>query len=73
MGFCFLSPVWGYGFAAVTIISLTSLMGVATIPFLFHVFAPILHIMVCSQLLLNPFAPELPVTAHADPGPFYPL
>ena len=22
---------------------------------------------------LNPFAPELPVTARADPGPFYPL
>ena len=22
---------------------------------------------------LNPFAPEPPVTAHADPGPFYPL
>ena len=21
----------------------------------------------------NPFAPELPVTARADPGPFYPL
>ena len=28
------SVVWGYGFAAVTIISLTSLVGVATIPFL---------------------------------------
>ena len=26
--------VWGYGFAAVTIISITSLVGVATIPFL---------------------------------------
>ena len=25
--------VWGYGFAAVTIISITSLVGVATIPF----------------------------------------
>ena len=25
--------VWGYGFAAVTIISITSLAGVATIPF----------------------------------------
>ena len=25
--------VWGYGFAAVTIISVTSLVGVATIPF----------------------------------------
>ena len=23
--------------------------------------------------LFNPFAPEPPVTAHADPGPFYPL
>ena len=23
--------------------------------------------------LLNPFAPEPPVTARADPGPFYPL
>ena len=22
---------------------------------------------------LNPFAPEPPVTARADPGPFYPL
>ena len=22
---------------------------------------------------INPFAPELPVTARADPGPFYPL
>ena len=22
---------------------------------------------------INPFAPEPPVTAHADPGPFYPL
>ena len=31
--FTFISPVWGYGFAAVTIISLTSLAGVATIPF----------------------------------------
>ncbi|XP_068715372.1 metal cation symporter ZIP14-like isoform X2 [Montipora foliosa] len=29
-----LGKVWGYGFAAVTIISLTSLVGVATIPFL---------------------------------------
>ena len=28
-----LSTVWGYGFAAVTIISITSLVGVATIPF----------------------------------------
>ena len=23
--------------------------------------------------LFNPFAPEPPVTARADPGPFYPL
>ena len=23
--------------------------------------------------LFNPFAPETPVTARADPGPFYPL
>ena len=23
--------------------------------------------------VLNPFAPEPPVTARADPGPFYPL
>ena len=23
--------------------------------------------------LINPFAPEPPVTARADPGPFYPL
>ena len=23
--------------------------------------------------ILNPFAPEPPVTARADPGPFYPL
>lgn len=30
--FCF--TVWGYGIAAVTVISLTSLAGVATIPFL---------------------------------------
>ena len=22
---------------------------------------------------INPFAPEPPVTARADPGPFYPL
>ena len=29
----FKSTVWGYGFLAVTIISLTSLVGVATIPF----------------------------------------
>ncbi|CAH3179512.1 unnamed protein product [Porites evermanni] len=29
-----MGKIWGYGFAAVTIISLTSLMGVATIPFL---------------------------------------
>ena len=34
MWFTFISPVWGYGFAAVTIISLTSLVGVATIPLL---------------------------------------
>ena len=25
------------------------------------------------QDLFNPFAPELPVTARADPSPFYPL
>ena len=25
------------------------------------------------QVLFNPFAPEPPVTARADPGPFYPL
>ena len=24
-------------------------------------------------VLINPFAPEPPVTARADPGPFYPL
>ena len=24
-------------------------------------------------MCINPFAPELPVTARADPGPFYPL
>ena len=24
-------------------------------------------------IVLNPFAPEPPVTACADPGPFYPL
>ena len=24
-------------------------------------------------ILFNPFAPEPPVTARADPGPFYPL
>ena len=23
--------------------------------------------------IINPFAPEPPVTARADPGPFYPL
>ena len=28
------STVWGYGFLAVTMISLTSLVGVATIPFI---------------------------------------
>ena len=26
-----------------------------------------------NQLAINPFAPEPPVTARADPGPFYPL
>ena len=26
-----------------------------------------------SEYNLNPFAPEPPVTARADPGPFYPL
>ena len=25
------------------------------------------------QTFINPFAPEPPVTARADPGPFYPL
>ena len=25
------------------------------------------------KIWLNPFAPEPPVTARADPGPFYPL
>ena len=25
------------------------------------------------KILLNPFAPEPPATARADPGPFYPL
>ena len=25
------------------------------------------------ELNINPFAPEPPVTARADPGPFYPL
>ena len=29
--------------------------------------------MPCLQNLINPFAPEPPVTARADPGPFYPL
>ena len=32
--FVVVSIVWGYGFIAVTIISITSLVGVATIPFL---------------------------------------
>ena len=27
----------------------------------------------CNFSVLNPFAPEPPVTARADPGPFYPL
>ena len=26
-----------------------------------------------SSSVINPFAPELPVTARADAGPFYPL
>ena len=26
-----------------------------------------------NHLNINPFAPEPPVTARADPGPFYPL
>ena len=26
-----------------------------------------------SLIYFNPFAPEPPVTARADPGPFYPL
>ena len=25
------------------------------------------------QIWINPFAPEPPVTARVDPGPFYPL
>ena len=25
------------------------------------------------SLIINPFAPEPPVTARADPGPFFPL
>ena len=32
-----------------------------------------LYSAVCAQNFLNPFAPELPVTARADPRPFYPL
>ena len=28
---------------------------------------------ICRKYLINPFAPEPPVTARADPGPFYPL
>ena len=31
------------------------------------------HLWDLSKCLLNPFAPEPPVTARADPGPFYPL
>ena len=27
----------------------------------------------CYYFILNPFAPEPPVTARSDPGPFYPL
>ena len=28
---------------------------------------------ITSVVVINPFAPEPPVTARADPGPFYPL
>ena len=31
------------------------------------------HKEVFKKLHFNPFAPEPPVTARADPGPFYPL
>ena len=31
------------------------------------------YIMSLKSALINPFAPEPPVTARADPGPFYPL
>ena len=31
------------------------------------------HLVDHEYLLFNPFTPEPPITAHADPGPFYPL
>ena len=41
------------------------------------IFRIILNLKNLSEFVLyyhfNPFAPEPPVTAHADPGPFYPL
>ena len=33
----------------------------------------VIFIFLLFQLHINPFAPEPPVTARADPGPFYPL
>ena len=31
------------------------------------------EIIIFNSVLFNPFAPEPPVTARADPGPIYPL
>ena len=36
-------------------------------------FRRVVHIVAVEMYRLNPFAPEPPVTARADPGPFYPL
>ena len=35
--------------------------------------AKLMYYLDCVALVINPFAPEPPVTARADPGPFYPL
>ena len=36
-------------------------------------FRRVVHIVAVEMYRLNPFAPEPPVTARTDPGPFYPL
>ena len=45
------------------------MFGILTVSGLYH------STMNCNQwhIIFNPFAPEPPITARADPGPFYPL
>ena len=46
--------------------------GLKNIKLLLHVYDALVSVN-CLKDEVNPFAPEPPVTARADPGPFYPL